>query len=505
MPVRAELAGVASPDFEVVGGGTIGEKAEQLRSKTPALKSIGFHVPPRTVLADGFLGDFMARNRIDTAKPPANLERAIRRGSLSQEQFVILQRTFGSHGSKPLIIRSSAEGDARGTGIYESEVTDNNIKRGRKILQGVWASYFSESAVAFRRDAGLSEGFGVILEPLVGQSFGHGEYFAPVMSGFGYTSTPREGANISVVPGIGGGVDSRYGEKLTRDRVAIYDYDLSEYIYEESSRMTNVGNSRKSALLGTAARGWRMHDAMLADVLWKGNEFHSPKMIQQLFDPGSDLNETVMSHDFQLSGFFDMIDQMEQTFGKPQYFEWAVTIEDGEPKYWILQIADVDAKADYAEFQEGTPLLSAHTVTGSGQKECAKIFNCWNPSDIENLRRFNQENTGYVLLYPSRLTTSWGTMFGGPRLKYADLSNASVIVEIQDANHEGDPISHFGGQVDMTGKFFGVLDDDPDNSHDWDTFIAGAVTEEGSEVYQGKVKVVASERRNKMAVYPLEE
>ena len=53
---------IPSSDMEIIGTGTIGEKARQLRDKTPVLKTLGFRVPRRTVLAGDFLKDAVAQD-----------------------------------------------------------------------------------------------------------------------------------------------------------------------------------------------------------------------------------------------------------------------------------------------------------------------------------------------------------------------------------------------------------------------------------------------------------
>ena len=45
-------------------------------------------------------------------------------------------------------------------------------------------SFFSEDAIAFRKDAKTGEGFGIMVEPIIGQDMDC--CFAPVLSGFGY-------------------------------------------------------------------------------------------------------------------------------------------------------------------------------------------------------------------------------------------------------------------------------------------------------------------------------
>lgn len=486
---------IANPDFVIIGQGNIGEKARQLVAKTPALKTLGFHVPRRTILAQGYFDNFFQRNRLGAnlreVIPDMDIVNRIKTGSLPLEDFRTLQRVCLSYGSIPLIVRSSAEGDARGTGIYSSELSENNAGLVRKALQKVLASYFSKSAIAFRKDAQTSEGFGIIIEPVVGQQQTEmyedgvsGEnFFAPVLSGFGYTSTLRSKGYINVVPGLGGGVDTKDGLEFTKASLAKADGNLFNYILG-----IRRGQGKKDKPLLAMYTVGRIYTSP-TKYLRGGVEYKS----MGLFRNKDFTNLSMLP-------FFEMMSRMETVFGKPQYFEWAMTIENGKPKYWILQIADVNKKIDNIDFEDyGQVLFMAHTVTGSGIRNCNKIATCWNISDIEALNKFNKKNKGYILIYSSRLTTSNSDSAGN--FKYEDFSNAGVLLEIQDAPHSENPVSHFGGQVEVTRKLFGVLDYHAEVPPDFEELRLGQHDEEGLKVYEGEIKVVASEKKDKMVLY----
>ena len=77
--------------------------------------------------------------------------------------------------------------------------------------------------------------------------------------------------------------------------------------------------------------------------------------------------------------------------------------------------------------------------------------------------------------------------------------------KMRDARHvSGDVVSHLGGQLDKTGKLFGVLDYNGEIKPDFEYFRSREKDEFGMKVYQGKVKAVASERQNKMVVSVLD-
>jgi len=486
-------------DIEIIGQGDIGDKARQLVNKTPKLKEIGFYVPKRTVLAEDYFDGFFQRNSLGknlrNVEIVGDLEARILRGSLTAEEFQVLQKISFSHGSNPLIVRSSAEGDSRGTGTYSSKFTENQISPLRKSMQAVLASYFSEDAIAFRRDAETGEGFGMIIEPIIGQNFDR--CFAPILSGFGYTSTSRGEGYITVVPGLGGGVDSQNGEKITESAIKGFNGHLGRYLLTELGAMYSIlggKTKRKSALLGTDNE-WYSRDSLNGSAYFFKNKWAKA----HVSNASLDLKKII--YEINLDSFFEMMRKMEDSFGKPQYLEWAMTLENNEPRYWITQVADINKKLDVIDFGDlGNVIFMGHTVTGTGSIECHKIANCWNAENIQPLYEFNKQNKDYMLLFSSRLTTA----IADRRLRYKDFNNASAFLEIQDARHVGDPVAHLGGQLDMAGKLFGVLDYDSEIPPNWDKFDSDKRDEGGIKIYQGKVKVLASERQNRMVVSALD-
>lgn len=248
---------ISNADIKIIGDGNIGEKARQLVEKTPTLRSIGFHTPTRIVLAEGFFDGFLQRNEfgvsLSEAEQIQNVENKVRNGTFSLNDFSTIQTITESSENTPLVIRSSAEGDARGTGIYKSEFSHPGVRFVRKAIQKVLASYFSADARTFRQDAKTGEGFGIIIEPLIGQQLDRYEYFfAPVLSGFGYTSTSQGESFVNVVPGIGGGVETRNGERLLKSVMERFDGSLQKYIDCQRDQVTyGIAVSKHSALLRT--------------------------------------------------------------------------------------------------------------------------------------------------------------------------------------------------------------------------------------------------------------
>src|SRR3989338_8372364 len=235
-------------DIEIIGEGEIGDKARQLVEKTPKLREIGFYAPRRFVLAEHFFDGFFQRNGLGNSLRDAHgsdLEERIKKGSMAREEFEALERVCSYYGDNPVIFRSSARGDASGTGVYESVVTNNHPSDRRRAMLKVLASYFSESAKLFRRDAKTGEGFGILIDPLMFNRLGlYGDFLAPLVSGHGYTSTLKGSGYIKIVPGFGGGVMSRDPLELKREDVEdipFYEFlskrrEETEFLFYATSR-----------------------------------------------------------------------------------------------------------------------------------------------------------------------------------------------------------------------------------------------------------------------------
>lgn len=489
-------------DIQVIGEGDIGEKARQLVDKTPMLKNLGFHTPRTVILAEDCFAEFFQRNGLGqslrSVPQEPDLEEAIRRAHMHGGQFELLKEISQQIDAPALVIRSSGQGDARGTGIYTSEFTDNNPARIRLAVQKVLASYFSPSAVAFREDAKVGEGFGVIIQPLIGQNFEW--FYAPVISGFGYTSTLREDGYINVVPGIGGGVETRDGERIAKKDIAPYDSLIDYFFGTRESISKGFTANRRAALLGTSSN-WIM------GINPEGNAFSPAGRYKKGEIAAHSFNFSRVSRLFRvidLKQLLDKADKMEQVLGKSQYFEWAVTATEDSSKFWLLQIADVDKKADSFDFEDfGEVLYKGNTVTGSGVRECSKIVFCSHWSELKDLAEFNRENRDYALIFSSSLTTRGSGNMGN--LEYEHCHNAAVFIEMSAAVHALDPLAHFQGLMDTTDKLFARFE-----QFDLTEETVKRLEELGRRfesyqgnlrIFKGKFKVVASERQNRLVVY----
>ncbi|MEI6886942.1 MAG: PEP/pyruvate-binding domain-containing protein [bacterium] len=471
-------------EIEIIGDGSIGAKAKELLEKTHLLRELGFSTPRRVVLASGFFNEFFLRNNlgIDFANvdiTDSTTQRVIR-GSFSKEQFELIKTISESFGDVPLVVRSSAEGDSRGTGTYNTVFVDNDLGEVNKAIRKVLSSYFTKSAKAFRKDANTPEGMGIIIEPLIGEKIEDSlvpeyEYITPAFSGYGYTSTAREGPYITIVRGLGGAVDSRDGIKITPLTLGINDVNFGYYL----DQMWIDKEKRFSEDNG-------IHYGKIFEVNKAFRKGHLAK---------TQIDFLTATDNFDISHLFSSIIKIEEQLGKPQYFEFAITSEDGQPKCWITQIADIDIKVDTIDFSESkTPLINADSVTGTGIIESNCIVTCITLAQVKALEEYNKTHFGYILIYRDELIS------GEVRdLYYQHYSNSSVLLEVSTGIHANNPISHLSGQLDMTNKFFGIFSSD--ELFELENLLKPIVNKtNGIEEYNGKFKVISSERQNRLIV-----
>ncbi|MFT4308456.1 MAG: hypothetical protein ACMXYM_03740 [Candidatus Woesearchaeota archaeon] len=458
----------------VFGSGLIGDKAEELIRKTPLYASHGFAAPPRVVIASDVLEDLVERVRVRDPLQTARLENDLMR---------VVEPVCSCFEDRVLVARSSAEGDARGSGIYASVFSRNDPRSLGQAVSGVLESYWSADAVALREDAGLGEGLAVLVEPLVGGDVGSGR--APSLSGLGYSSTAEGEGIVVVVPGIGGGAFTRGGERITLS--SLCDGSLREYIDTQRTLiMLSRTPLRGSRLLRTDISG-------LVDHEYHGDVFAPDGKVQSGVIDRRRVDESIDRVDLPL--LFDAMNNVEDIVGCPQYIEWALA-EDH--RFSLIQAADARPNLDSLVFESGgATLFYADSVVGTGSLTSELIVRCRNPDAIPALHAFDRFNAGYVLIYSSRLVRS-----GSDRdLYYGFVRNAAAFVEEQDSVHSGDPLSHLCTEFELAGKPFGVLDQ---QSARWDRYNDRASYEYGIEVYRGLVRLQASERENRMRIAALE-
>jgi hypothetical protein len=485
---------VSISGVRIIGKGNIGEKARQLIQKGPELQKIGFKLAPMTVLAEDFFDGFFKANNIGPTLQKIEADPAfqnmIMRGKFSEDYVQAIAKISGEFGNLPLAVRSSEEGTARGIGIYTTWCCNNSPAHVQLAIRKVLASYFSESAIAFRKASNHKPGFAIMIQPLIGKMI-RNQVFAPVFSGYGYTSTIRNQGYVNIVPGLFGAGNSRVGEVIVNGSFEPHETIL-HYIMLKSLEEKDDVNS--SAIMQDI-------DCKMGNHMYRGYAYNYDwrEVCETYLNYDHVLSEKIDNVD--LSEIFQKIKSMESEFGKPQYFEWALTIGEN-PEYWITQIADVDREVDAYDFSYiGRSILNARKILLSGERRCDRLIYCNNEAAINILNLLNKGIQNYILLYDGSLVSAGNiNVMGEKRLDFDKCYNASVIIENRNIHHLHDIMDHWGTKFIEAKKLFGVATPN-DVRHNILHRLEGKLNNEhGLLIYKGNFKVLASRRQDKMVV-----
>ncbi|MBN1503099.1 hypothetical protein JW930_06135 [Candidatus Woesearchaeota archaeon] len=432
-PTRYQLLLDSAAAEKLRKSGIVGDKALELMIKTPAIRQIGARTPPWIVLAEDYFDDSILLGGEITNIRNASLTRGedTPQVQLLQQQVQVIQQVsqyFEQHyPGIPLVVRTSAAGDAIGTGVYKSGFVNNVPAQVASTIRALILHYLSESPRAFRQDARTGEGFAVMIGPAVGEW--QGDYFSPQLSGAAWTTIGGMSGRVKIAKGIGGGSK---GALLVRTDL------LEQYssLYHVLDAMRGTDEDAYFAEL------YLKYTQSLCSVLYT---FSGTLSLFEVDSPQPD--DSILQLVTIASG------DIHKQLG-PQYFEWAINHDI----LWILQIADLAVTSVGFPMPEleGQLLAECHAVTGSGLRTVPQIVYVSTSEQLNALRRFNASDkakNGYILFFAVDLTEerSLRLRYGQTNyLRYSDYSNAVAIIQY------GRSIPHVGAS-EMTGKLFGVV------------------------------------------------
>lgn len=472
-PLGNEITVIGDPSL-------IGDKARALLDWTPRIREVGLHTPPRWFLAQDLL--------IHRSGEPD--------GESHHELF---EGILADLDDGPVMVRSSAAGDARGTGIYKSEVASPTVEGLERAMHQVIASYFTPQAEEFRRKLGLPEEFGVIIEPMIG-SWNERDglrFFSPFMSGFGYTETPASPGipSLGIVLGFGSDTTGLRPHRITAENLQYCDYQLGRYIDDMtySMGMGNVPNRYTSLTLSDLRDGGG-EDA----VVW--DEEEGLRKASLGMTPAGP----------NLEGFFTALRSLSQHSDSPLYFEWALAERDGIEEIHIVQIADIAQKNLIVEFdQKGENVLEADEILSTGKKSANKVVFVSDRASLPKLEEFNRENRDFILIVDGNVITSY-TNFGftdvGVQFNFTHFSNAASVV-VRGGGDLGHPLEeHFRGLGDTTDILIGLYSGYNHPRKEGTPYSrlrqrASDYGDTGLELLEGEFTVVADAGQNRLVVY----
>lgn len=389
------LSDEVNPNWTFAGTGPRGEKVDMLYRISPAVLANGYTELPKIVLQMGLFDAFRARNNIDRELLTPGDIRAVRNAVLhspfSKGELEFLQHIFDLLPAGPLLLRSSAFGDAAGTGVYESTFflrTGDKKKDFQAFVDGikkVLASEFSEHAVRFRQRRDFDPGVAVFIEPVFGRHLKQDDFhrclaqvnaFAPDLCGFGYVNRDMEGdlmLNVglptSVVAGKGHSFDLRHSWANTP-------FDL----------VLEGGGTALSNLM-------RLSD--------------TPEVIDLSTRTIGPVHETLSDglHYFDMKEFTPRLEQLLKDLGikGAAYFEWAARKAHHGFEQAILQFAELRPSSDsvICSDSKGYRLVHSDTVLAQGSVSSDKLFTLTYDGNPSQLKQFNAKNTGYTLVIDS--------------------------------------------------------------------------------------------------------
>nr|WP_304767472.1 PEP/pyruvate-binding domain-containing protein [Candidatus Burarchaeum sp.] len=454
---------LTSRHVRVYGPGFVGDKAGERIAKLPATVEAGFEPNPFSVLTTGFFRDFYGRNGVNEAirqgMGPEVIRDRIWHGNFSADEHKVFLEISGNYKHRLLIARSTAFGDADGTGVYGSEIfKQQDLSSFERHVKHILSSQFTPTAMAFRRCAGLPEGMAVTIEPLIGNRHRNSyscRHFAPPLAGFGYALGPDKKSHIEFVYGLGSRAVSG------RDGIRVFE---------------NEANKKINEIYSSSA----LHRAMLQHIC-------SVDTVHGVVASTAAGNlPSLIGRDETFAPLFEKMDIMARLCG-PQYFEWAAqAVDGGKLKFYLLQIAGVKPETVFpSPADPARVLFTASELRGSGCRECTDIVYLHHPDDVKHLIEYNNTHSNYLLVYSGGLVKSDAATFGFP-----DCDNASVVLEIsgREISHA---IRHWGGVFQASNKLFASVDLSGFNWQNLDDHSAGTVKIGGMHVIKLKVRVTA--------------
>ncbi len=475
--------------WTVHGEGPLGDKAQELMDKSWAIEQAGFTLIPRTVLAMGSFSDF--RKGVGFADAEKNnyyegdwveayrfRKRLLDQRIGGPDYWRLLHETIRRHNFLPLCVRSSAFGDSRGTGIYDSEIVIFPRLFSKKpellidkAIREVLLSEISENAVQFRRVNGLAPGMGVMIEPAFGTEFNVSledpkMMFGPAYGGFAHTSDAAGRIRAFASGGIP--VEAVNGKGFV--------------IHEDHKRLNDA-----------------IDDATCADRTCTYKNMDPKNRINPDMGKFCNLDLGIMEREsvpnikvgrIALEWFFEKLRRLESLVGERQYVEWALSADQ---RLAIMQISDAKICMDLLNIEiSGKTVGVSEYVVGTGERTCDSIVVLENVADVPKLKRLNGKMKNYLLIYGGHLTSYECAR----SFNFSDVCNAAVLIEKEYKEHGDAPENHWGGALDASNKIFlvssphelPILQQKPD------------YTDGGFRIYHKRVKVTASQAQRKAVV-----
>ena len=478
--------------FSIHGKGEVGGKYEQLILKLDDYLGAGFGRLKAHILSMEFVSDYLKRCGAEKEIIAGNFDRArelILSGKFTQAEFKVIEEACRDLGIYPaLVVRNSAFGDASGTGMLgDSKYAINNAEQVAHYVKEVIASYFTADSALFRRDACLAEGIAVGIEAMVCEQavpipqsweeeqwkrINPGNGFAPVLSGFAYTSRyvkfegmgeMNDGPYVGFVRGLSGRymMNPKLGKLIDRPLDCRFD-DLN------------------------FKRKYGDPSSFFDDTLYFGQDGKARSGKIAIGGSSFPYDEHV-----KINMFFGMLAMFEEKCGERHRVEFALKNLDGKPTYHITQVNDSPQSRFEFNADLSAPGLVgvAKQVQGNGDKTSRLLVRLKNDDGKMHFDRIGER---FILVMDLADGENYQDCIPST---YGDLRKAMVLGTIDEKyNTDGGMgiiSDHLGGILHMADKIFMVF-----KKFDWEKLEARAKKlpgYPGLEIYEANFRVVGSD------------
>jgi pyruvate,water dikinase len=424
---------------------------------------------------------------------------------------------------KPIIIRSSSlledSYGAAFSGKYKSLFISNTGSEEERLhslmdaIAEVYSSTFNPDPIEYRRERGLldfSEEMGVLIQEVVGIKVDH--YYMPVFGGVAFSRNEfqwspriqREDGMIRLVPGLGTRAVDRVGNDypiLVSPRKPKLQVNtlISERI-QYSPKYMDVINLKSGAIETVDAIEFFKEHADEFPYLNKLISIHKEGRLDNppsiLLNPKESEIVITFSNLFEKSDFIEKMKHilflLEDKIGTPVDVEFA---SDGEKLYVLQcrpqsQARGMERKPIPKNVSHDKILFSANKYITTGQVENIDYIVYVVPEEYLNLESreemqkianiINELNKKlpkrkFILMGPGRWGSRGDIRLGVP-VKYGDINNTSLLVEIAKEKGEYTPELSFGTHffqdlVESEIKYLPLYPGEPENTFNEDLIL----------------------------------
>ncbi len=473
---------------------------EEAREKDDTLK--GITVPKSWYVTSDTLREFIHYNDLDEAfhikylepdqisKDQPFLEQVFKNATFPHEIVEGFRRIIRDLEGSPIIIRSSSlledSFGAAFSGKYKSLFVPNTGSEDERLyslmdaISEVYASTFGPDPIEYRRERGLldfSEEMGILIQQVVGKKISH--YYLPSYAGVAFSRSEfrwsprirREDGIIRLVPGLGTRAVDRVGNDypilISPMRPNLRVNTLAAERVQYSPRYMDLINLKTGAIETVDAIDFfKKHSDEIPKIdriisIYKDGTLSQPNILTDISNEDFVITfENLFSKTDFLKKMKKILNILEQKIGTPVDVEFA---SDGKELYFLQcrpqsQGRGIERKPVPKNIPNQRKIFSSNKYVTTSQIENICYIVYVSPEEYSKLEsreemqkiakiinHLNQElpRRRFILMGPGRWG-SRGDMKLGVPVKYGDINNTSLLVEIAKKKGEYTPELSFG-------------------------------------------------------------